>query len=1021
MVSTRRRSSGGRARRPLLAVLGLMLACTPAPEGEPRRPRPHRRPKVTQPDPDPLASSDLPATLDEPLPDDRLGVTIHRLPNGLTVYLAPDPRRPRITAQLAVRAGAIHEPDDSTGLAHYLEHMMFKGTDELGTIDFEAERRHLDRIEVLYAELRQTDDPARRREIMGDIDQETQAAAAFAVPGELDRLYAALGFVGVNAFTSLESTVYVADLPASRLPEWATIEAERLRDPVFRLFLPELEAVYEEKNTDLDSPEERLDRAMLRALFPDSPYGERDIVGRVAHLKVPAFQDMIAFRRRWYVPNNMAIVLVGDFERAPTLALLEKSLGQLPVARLPPRKEAKLPPLEGRVQREVLADAPEAVQIAWRTVPTGHEDEVPLAVLEAMLEDPTAGLLHLELELDDEVAETYAWRPDWTGAGYLGVGAIAHSGQDLDEVEARLLEVVARVREGDFDQALVDAIVLNRRMARARALESPESRAELIVDSYVLHRPWSRAVAIDAELAQVSREDVIRVARTYLGDDRVVARRRRGVPELPYVEAPAITPIPLAPDRESELARSLREGASEPSPPRWLEDGRDYQRGELPAGPFISTPNRDNELFWIGYRFERGFRRAPRLCLALELLERSGTPDLDPAAFQRELHALGGSVDLYCDAEESWLEVRGPDAQLEPILALVRRWLDDPRSEPGTLEGLHEALLSTRREQLERPDWLIEALDDHARFGRRSAWLAQPSTKSLLRLDVKQLEHELQRFPDHQHATLYFGPREPAQVGPLLALGEHHRRVKPRPARRFRRTASTRIFFVDAEVTQSEIRISIPVPRPRDAQRGDAALAGVVLGNDPTSRLYQEVRESRGMAYWVWGDVSTGSRPSDEWAFLGGLATQTDKSIAAIEVYLDVLGQPVDAPHLATARTTLEGWIAGDWVMPRSVPLWMDRWALMGETGDPRPADLERIRSVDDATILDLLASVGDRPALIAIVGDRDRVDLEALARIGKVTELEPEDLYGFGPFPAEPETESESEPEPEPEPEPAD
>ena len=1014
MGSARRRWSRTGAVRPLLGLLALSLACAPAPEGEPRRPRPHRRPEATEPEPDPLASSDLPAPLDQPLPEDPMRVTIHRLPNGLTVYLAPDPRRPRITAQLAVRAGAVLESEDSTGLAHYLEHMMFKGTDELGTVDYEAERRHLDRIEVLYAELRQTDDPTRQREIMGDIDAETQASAAHAVPGELDRLYAGLGFVGVNAYTSLESTVYVADLPASRLREWAALEQERMSDPVFRLFLPELEAVYEEKNTDLDSPEERLDRAMLRALFPGSPYGERDIVGRVSHLKVPALQDMITFRRRWYVPNNMAVVLVGDFERAEALALLESTLGELPVRRLPPRELPEPEPLEGRVQREVLADAPEAVQIAWRTVPFDHPDTPALTVLEAMLADPTAGLLELELDLDDEVADSYAWSSEWQQAGYLGVGAIAHSGQDLDEVESRLLEVVGRLRNGDFEPELVQAVVLNYLIDRVQALESPEARADLIAASYTLHLPWQAQVQRESALLGVTREDVMRVATSYLGEDRVVARRRRGTPELPYVEAPEITPIPLSPDRESERARSIREEAAEPTAPRWLVEGEDYQRGQLPAGPFLTTANRDNDLFWVGYRFERGFRRAPRLCLALELLERSGLSDLDAAAFQKRLHALGGEVAVYCNAEETWLEIAGPHDNLEIILRLVKRWLAQPSPEPGALDGLREALLSSRHEQLERADWLIEALDDYARFGRRSAWLAQPSTRKLLRVDEAQLIRELERVTSYEHTTLYFGPGAPESVADVLSLGERHQRVKPRPPRRFRRTATTRIFFVDADVAQSEIRVSIPLPRQRHARRGDAALAGVVLGSDPTSRLYQEVRESRGMAYSVWGDVSTGSRPSDEWAFLGGLATQTDKSVEALEVYLDVLGRPTESTELATARSTLEGWMSGDWVMPRAVPLWIDRWALMGEDRDPRPVDLERIRSVDAETIQGLLALVGERPALIAIVGDRDRVELEALARIGKVTELDPEDLYGFGPFPPEPE------PEPVPEPGPA-
>src|SRR5690606_21242831 len=241
-----------------------------------------------------------------------MAVTVHRLANGMTVYVSENHEKPQVSAWIGVRAGGRMDPPTSTGLAHYLEHMLFKGSDEFGTLDAAREAEHVEQVRVLYRQLRDARDEASRRAILTKIDAQTQAMAAYAIPNELDRMYSTLGVTGVNAFTSFESTVYIANVPSNRLAAWSRVEAERFADPVFRLFLPELEAVYEEKNLSLDSPEDRVTVAGLAALFPRHPYGTQTVIGEVEHLKSPAFDDMVRFFADWYAPNNMAIALAGD-------------------------------------------------------------------------------------------------------------------------------------------------------------------------------------------------------------------------------------------------------------------------------------------------------------------------------------------------------------------------------------------------------------------------------------------------------------------------------------------------------------------------------------------------------------------------------------------------------------------------------------------------------------------------------------------------------------------------------------
>src|ERR1051325_6605291 len=265
-----------------------------------------------------------PKRINQPNPKDPMAVQIYELDNGLTVYLTENHQTPRFEAQIAVRAGSKNDPPESTGLAHYLEHMLFKGTTRMGTLDYQKENPHLDRILELYERHFHETDPDKRKAIYAEINQESQAAAPYEIPNEMDKLYKAMGEEGLNAHTSDEETVYQVNLPANRLESWAIIESERFQHPVFRLYQPELEIVYEEKNRTLDNKEAIIEFAVNKLLFKKHPYGQQTTIGEVEHLKNPSLKNMYEYYRKHYVPGNMAIVISGDIEPRKTIKLIEK-------------------------------------------------------------------------------------------------------------------------------------------------------------------------------------------------------------------------------------------------------------------------------------------------------------------------------------------------------------------------------------------------------------------------------------------------------------------------------------------------------------------------------------------------------------------------------------------------------------------------------------------------------------------------------------------------------------------------
>lgn len=944
----------------------------------------------------------------EPLPGDPLGVTVHRLKNGLTVYISENHQTPRVSAWIAVRAGSRNDPASSTGLAHYLEHMLFKGTSELGTMDALAERAHLDRIAALYDELGTTSDEARRSAIFSAIDAETQASAAYAIPNEFDQLYARLGITGVNAFTSEDATVYIADVPRNRLDAWARVEAARLVDPVFRLFYPELESVYEEKNRSMDDPVDRVFETMSAALFPAHPYGTQPTLGLIEHLKLPAYADMAAFFRSWYAPNNMAIVLAGDIDARTALPVLEKYFGALAPRPLPAIAPAEIAPPAGRTVSELSAAGESAVYIGWLGPAATHADVPVLEVMDALLANQSTGLLDTQLVLSQKLPEAGSYFSLSREAGSLAVYGTARKGQSLDEVEALLLSVVQMLHSGAFTQADVDAVVLHEQMRQMRTLEGNGGRVRRMSEAFISGAEWSQAASRMQALERVRKDDIIAAAKRYLGTDFVVVRRTSGTFEPPKIPKPKITPIAIDPSRSSEFARQVEAMPASPIEADWLAEGEDYERRDLPQGLLIAVPNRMNELFSLDYRFELGSGTEPLICFALELMSQSGTRSKPGARsaeeLRRALYAMGTTIDTECGADELWLSISGVDRNLEASVTLLREWLRAAAPTEELRKKLVQNQLSQRRDETDEPGSAARALDQYAWRGKQSEYLRVPSNRALERAGLAALRRLLATLPDHRHDTFYFGPRAAQTVQSAvqaISLGTKQRSlaVARRAPISYRAITGrgTRIFFMHKEVAQSLISIAIPQPPLAAADMPLSILYDEYVGGGMGALIFQEIREARGLAYRAGGRHDPGERPGDQSAVIGILGTQSDKTIEALTTLLGLLRSlPVQPERLATAKGSIDAAYRSARINPRQIGATVYSWLERGIAADPRPAYQRAVAAIESAGFADFARRFGGGETIIAIMGDRSRIDMNALGALGEVVEVQTIQVFGY-------------------------
>ncbi|HEY0193347.1 MAG TPA: insulinase family protein, partial [Kofleriaceae bacterium] len=976
--------------KPALALLAIAtMTCGPSapPPVAPAPPPPVARRAPPPPAAPAARAIAQPSLVPRPLPGDATRTTIHRLSNGMTVYLSPDPQEPSVVAHIAVHAGSSFDPEHSTGLAHYLEHMLFKGTTQLGTLDYAQEQPHLARIAGLYDDLRKPG--ADRDKLLHDIDHETQAAAAFAVPNELDQLYSHMGITGLNAWTGNDATVYVAKVPKNRLAQWARVEAARYADAVFRLFWPELEAVYEEKNRGMDNPARRVHEAFMRAMFPHSGYGWSSTLGEIEHLKNPAYGDMQAFFRRYYTPQNMAILLSGDVDES-ILPVLEQAFagfvraaGEAPAPGAPPR-------LVGRSQIDVTVPAHEGVLIGWPLVPATHPDRAAIEVMDRLVLDGASGIVQRELLLPQKVATAGSNPTLLRDAGFWELYADALAGQTPAELEQLLHGVVRKLQGGEFSDAELAAAILSIDVERQREIESNAGRMTLMEQAFITGEDWDAASHRVDRIKQITRADVIRVATRYLGGDYLVIRKVKGTDSWPKITKPAITAVALDPSRRGRFARAILDEPVPPIEPVALVAGKDYVRQALPTGPLVSVANARNGLFTVRYDYDVGRVDDRMVCVALDLLRLSGAGQRSADELQRELHQLGVSVTTSCSRGESAILVSGLDQNLEPALALVRGWLADPVFDAGTVKARVAAVESERANAISNPPTIAAAQAEFARYGSDSEFLVVPTNQQLDQLAPARLRALLAGFLHWTHRTSYYGPRAPADAARLIALGDGRRPTTPRKPLALRAPHTT--LVTDLATTQTHINVIWPRPPTTDAERA----FGVIYSTYIRPMLFQEVREARALAYTVYGGYAPSLKKADDGVLSAYVGTQGDKTHDSLDALLAALRQPIDDKRFGQARQTLTETYRAERIPPRDIAAAVYRWDDQGERADPRPGRYARAERVDRDGLERWRKAAVAKPFVLSVVGDHAKLDEARLGALAPVTSVPVTKLFGY-------------------------
>ncbi|MCS7152343.1 MAG: insulinase family protein [Bacteroidia bacterium] len=936
-------------------------------------------------------------------------VYVYRLPNELTLIVSPNSASPRAFVMVATRAGGKNDPADNTGLAHYLEHMLFKGTDRYGTKDFDREKVYLDAVEALYEKYNKTKDSLQRLAIYKQIDSVSQLAAEWAIPNEYDRMVSALGAEGTNAFTTFDATAYINDVPSHQVERLLKLEAERFRRPVFRLFHTELEAVYEEKNIAIDNESRELSEKVSAALFPDHPYGTQTILGTIEHLKNPSLSAIKRFYETYYVPNNMAIIVAGDVVPQQVVEWVEKYWGSFQPKPIPPfpYQKGAPSPLRKRAFVEVIGPQSPYVQIAFRLPPDGTREAQIARVLDQILSNTVTGLLDEWLVQTHKVksASSSLMLLSDHGAQYLY--AEPKPGQSLEEVEKLLWQAVKRVQKGDFDEKLIEAAVNDLLFNEMKGWRGNSYRAYFLLDAFVKQKNWTEALYGTAKLRSLRKEELVAFARKYYTPKRcVVAYKRQGErPKLPKVPKPPITPLSIERGNSSSYTEAFLAEAREvslPAPQFVAFDSALEKAAIQQKVPLYAIRNTDDSLFTLIWYLPLGSVHDKWIPLLMNYYDEVGPAGMSLESFKRRLFFLGARLSFYGGDRESYVRVEGISQNLPAIIALVDSLLHRPAVDEQAWAFLRENTLKDRADAKRSPGSIQGMLLAYGLYGPEHPRKNIPTESEMRQMTAAELARraaELWRYP---WEVYYDGPGGVAVAASLEKLLTVPQSWQAPPAPRLfsmQETPNKQVYFVHFPMVRAVLQwVHRSVPYRRELYP-IAAYFTEYFGGGMSAVVFQEIRESKGLAYSANAYFATPSRPDLHHFFVGSISTQADKLIEAYDAMEALIDDLRVVPSLAElAQRGLMASLAAERIRHEGVffSFWeARRFGLNRE----RRADLWE--ALPHLSAKDLTAFhetyLKHKPRLLLLMGDRERLPLEKLKEKGlQLRELSLEELFGY-------------------------
>ena len=930
------------------------------------------------------------------------------LSNGMKVWLNVDHSQPKVFGAVVVNAGSVDCPD--TGIAHYFEHIMFKGTDELGTIDYAAERVYLDSISMKYDELSRTTDAKARKAIQHDINELNIKASQYAIPNEFNRLITQYGGSELNAGTSYDFTYYHNTFSPQFVEQWCELNSHRLIHPVFRLFQGELETVYEEKNMYTDNPAAMMLEQISGKFLAGTPYAY-PIIGSTENLKNPRQSDMEAFYKKYYVASNMGLVLSGDINPETLMPVLERTFGRLERGVKPVREKIVVPAIVGQPVEKFLFPMPLiGMSVMVFRGPTDYDADAPAmrVALSLLSNDNKTGLLD-ELTNKNRVYLSMVQNMGMNQTSGLAVMVVPKLLCKVKTAENLCLEQIEKLKNGEFTDEQLQAVKKMIARENEKELETISKRSELMVATMSAGVAWEDYMKQTSSIAGITRDDVTRVARKYFTDNFYRFHKKNGRVPVEQIAKPEYTPVkPQHSGDKSAFARQLEQLPVKNVAPRLLDFDHDAVKVKMNGGNMLyAGPNPLNDYFSLVINFHKGTLHDRLLEAAAGYVLELGTDSLEVKDFGMAMQQLGAKMDILSDEQMTTIVLTGEDENMEASLQLLGHFLNRMKADEEKMESIKDAAGPDEKSFWDDNTEVFAALAFKVARGEHSSYLTRLTAKELKKLKAADLITSFKGLYDYRCDVSYSGKLTAEKVADMLCANLPQLRGtqdNPYQENLLETPQSRTVYVFDLPKSRQTI---IGIYRPltgvvSDRDKACLKMWGEYFGGGMSSVLFQEVREFRSMAYASQGVAMTPSlaRSTAPSAYLSLIATQGDKSMQAVSLLDSLINDmPINVENLKVARQSLLNDVNNSYPPFRQKPLMISLSERLGHTTDSQTALVEQLPSLTQADIEAFYRQhIKGQPCQLMIVGDLKKLDMKELARYGTIVKVKKDDIYRTKP-----------------------
>ena len=937
-----------------------------------------------------------------------LDVEIYTLENGLTVMLNEDRNETSVFGAVVIDGGGKRDPSDATGIAHYLEHVLFKGTSKMGTTNYAKEKVYLDSIEVLYDELSKKEDKKTRLKIQRHINDLSVKASEYAIPNEFTRLIEGMGGTGLNAGTGYDFIYYFNSFPSAQIEKWVDLYSHRFLDPVFRLFQSELETVYEEKNRAMDNPFRVFNETSRKYFFKNHPYGQQTILGSVEHLKTPSLSKMKEYYNKYYVPNNMHLLIAGDFDKRDVKKLIKAKFGKLKKGADVEQLDIAEDDFSGREVVDLAITPYRVARFGYRTVKPNHEDAVVLDLISNIFSNSSkTGLLN-KLNNENKVLGSYATTGlGGTDHGGFGFGFVPKDDtQSFEDGENLILKEIDKVKSGEFSEDLLQSIKLNMSMDHETRMESVDGRTWLIMSTILDNVPWEEIKNYPNKVNSVTKQKVVEVANKYFTDNYLIVRSDKGDNKKVKLEKPPFKPVePQNSESSSEYADMLNDIEPKKIDPRFVDFKKDVKVEDIGDNThFYYVKNPVNSIFSMNLQFGQGTIENAALSQSADFISLLGTKNKTFDQYKNELQKIGSKIEVYTNGNYFGFSISGFDKFFNATLDLLNEFMSEMhvRDEDNSkIEKLVESSKLTRDQESKDPSTAGRALRDYVMYGKKSPFLRRSTLKEVQDMTSDFLIVQAKEAMKYEVDIFYTGTiNEVAvidQIKNRLSISDNLKASKSPITMDYKKHTRNKVFLIDdPKAVQSQIYI-MGQGRVLDMEsRSTSDVFNKYFGSGMASIIFQEIREFRSLAYTAYGAYV--NRPDIELPgyFIGYMGTQVDKSMEAISTYMDLFkNMPIKESRISTIKSGLTQSINTRKPGWRSQGAYVSRARKQGYDKDPNILDYNNYDNVNFDDIINFYKNnITKDPIVITILTDKSKINIDKILDYGELIEIKKKNIF---------------------------